>query len=375
MLRFGLIVNPVAGLGARTALKGSDDADVQRLARERGGSPRGAARGERALRRMGAAVQRVRWLTWGGAMGEALLQHLGVSCEVLGHPQEPPRADDTRRAARAMAAAGADLIVFCGGDGTARDLLEAVGAGLPVLGVPAGVKMHSGVFAATPEAAGAVLAALAEGGLVQATVTDVRDLDEAALREGRIAPAFYGEMSVPALGGFLQHTKEGGRENEALAQEEIAAEITERVRAAPGLYVLGPGSTLLAVKRALGMTPTLLGVDVLDAAEQIGRDVDAPWLERHLVDAGRPATLVLSFTRTQGFLLGRGNLQLSPALLRHLGRDRLWVVGTRTKLLSLGGRPLLMDTDDAALDAEWAGLVEIIAGYDDRLWYRIGAQD
>jgi predicted polyphosphate/ATP-dependent NAD kinase len=374
MLRFGLIVNPVAGLGARPALKGSDGAAIQAQARARGGVPRGAARGERALRRMGEALQQVRWLTWGGAMGEDLLKQLGVSCRVLGHPGQTPSARDTRRAARALADAGADLIVFCGGDGTARDLLDAVGTGTPVLGVPAGVKMHSGVFAATPEAAGEVLAALAAGALVQATVADVRDLDEAALREGRVAPAFYGEMSVPALGGFLQHTKEGGRENEALAQEEIAAEIVERAREAPGLYVLGPGSTLAAIKRALGVTPTLLGVDVLEGSRQIGRDVDAAWLERCVGERTGPVTLVLSFTRRQGFLLGRGNLQLTPALLRRIGRERVWVVGTRTKLLSLDGRPLLVDTDDTELDAAWAGLVEIVAGYDDRLWYRIGGQ-
>ena len=374
-LRIGVIVNPVAGVGARAATKGSDGADIQRLAAERGGVPRGEARGRRALDRLGNAARRLSWLTWGGAMGERLLNGAGLPADVLGEPHDPPEPGDTQVAARAMAERGVDLIVFCGGDGTARDLLGVLGTRVPVLGVPAGVKMHSGVFATTPEAAGDVLAALEAGGLVQATVADVRDLDEAGLREGRVAPAFFGEMSVPALGGFLQHTKEGGRENESLAQEEIAAEIVERVAAAPGLYLLGPGGTVAAVKRALGMQGTLLGVDVLQGGRQVGWDVDAAWLERYLDQQAEPvAALVLSFTRGQGFLLGRGNLQLSPAVLRRIGRDRLWVVGTRTKLLGLEGRPLLLDTDDAELDAGWQGLIEIVAGYDDRLWYRVGSQ-
>jgi predicted polyphosphate/ATP-dependent NAD kinase len=240
-----------------------------------------------------------------------------------------------------------------------------------VLGIPAGVKMHSGVFATTPEAAGSIIAALVEGGLVRAAIAEVRDLDEAALRQGVVRPTFYGEMAVPEAGGFLQHTKEGGRENEALAVEEIVAEVAERVADHPGVYVLGPGGTLSAVKSALGMEPTLIGVDVLREGRQIGWDVDAPWLERRLALTAERATLVLSFTRGQGFLLGRGNQQFSPAVLRRVGREHLWVVGTRTKLLSLEGRPLLVDTDDPDLDQEWSGLVEIVTGYRDSLLYRV----
>jgi predicted polyphosphate/ATP-dependent NAD kinase len=375
VLTFGLLVNPVAGVGGPAALKGSDGVDVQALARARGGTARGADRGLRALRAAGDAARAVRWLTWGGTMGERLLDAAGLAATTLGQPSGEPTAADTRRAARAMLDEGVDLIVFCGGDGTARDLLEALDRQVPVLGVPAGVKMHSGVFATTPESAGAILRALIEGGLVRSTLAEVRDLDEAALREGRLQPRYYGELPVPEIGSFLQHTKESGRENEALALEEIVAEVVEQMRARPGTYVLGPGSSLAAVKHSLGMTATLIGVDVLRVddggrAVQIGADVDARWLEDHLADA-TAATLIVSFTRQQGFLIGRGNQQLSPAVLRRIGRSRLWVIGTRTKLLSLGGRPLLIDTDDAVLDREWTGLVEVITGYDDRMFYRV----
>ena len=371
MLTFGLLVNPVAGLGGAVALKGSDGVATQSRARSRGAVSRGAARARRALAAAGDAAHRVRWLTWGGEMGADVLRAAGITPETLGEPARPSAAADTRRAVAAMLGAGVDLIVFCGGDGTARDVHAEVGPHLPVLGIPAGVKMHSGVFATTPEAAGSIIAALVEGGLVRAAIAEVRDLDEAALRQGVVRPTFYGEMAVPEAGGFLQHTKEGGRENEALAVEEIVAEVAERVADHPGVYVLGPGGTLSAVKSALGMEPTLIGVDVLREGRQIGWDVDAPWLERRLALTAERATLVLSFTRGQGFLLGRGNQQFSPAVLRRVGREHLWVVGTRTKLLSLEGRPLLVDTDDPDLDQEWSGLVEIVTGYRDSLLYRV----
>ncbi|MFU8816810.1 MAG: ATP-NAD kinase family protein, partial [Pseudomonadales bacterium] len=321
----------------------------------------------------GEAANAVRWLTWGGAMGADALAAAGLPATTLGEPVDAPSAADTQAAALAMLGAGVDLIVFCGGDGTARDLLLALDQRVAVLGVPAGVKMHSGVFATTPESAGEILRLLVAGGLVRRTLAEVRDLDEAALRQGTVAPRFYGELAVPEVGGFLQHTKEGGRENEALALEEIAAEVVEQVQTHPGLYLLGPGSSMAAIKRALGLQPTLIGVDVLRHGRQVGTDVDAAWLEAYLADAAEPATLIVSFTRQQGFLLGRGNQQLSPAVLRRIGRQGLWVVGTRTKLLSLEGRPLRIDTDDGELDRAWSGLVEVITGFEERMLYRIDA--
>jgi predicted polyphosphate/ATP-dependent NAD kinase len=379
MLRIGLLINPVAGIGGTLAFKGSDDVALQSAARAAGATGRGHGRALRTLAALGATAAAFEWLCWGGVMGEQALREAGVQARVVAQPGGATGPDDTVRAARALRDAGADLLLFCGGDGTARDIFAAVGQSIPVLGIPCGVKMHSGVFATTPEAAAAVLGALASGGLVRAALADVRDLDETALARGEVRPRFYGEVKVPEPGGFLQHTKESGRENEALALEEIVAEVVERIRERPGIYVLGSGSSLAAIKRALGMTPSLIGIDVLDGERQVGTDVDAAWLERSLrgLPGNRPpaATLVLSFTRHQGFLIGRGNLQLTPAVLRLIGRERLWVVGTRSKLLSLGGRALLIDTDDPVLDREWSGLVEIITGYDDRMWYRVASTE
>ena len=368
-LKFGLLVNPVAGIGGSVALKGSDGAEIQARARQRGGNPRAAPRTRRALRALGSAARAVRWVTWGGGMGEDLLAEAGLNSQLLGAPGDPGGALDTQRAASAMLAEGVDLIVFAGGDGTARDLLQAVGCRIPVLGIPAGVKMHSGVFTTTPERAGELLARLVDGGLVSSVLRQVRDLDEVALRAGEIRPRFFGELRVAEAGGYLQHTKERGRENESLAITEISADVVERLASVDEAVVLGPGSTVAEIKRSLGFEGSVLGFDVWREGAVIALDVDTRWL----LDRLDRAVVVLSFTRGQGALLGRGNQQLSPAFLRQIGREALWVIGTRTKLNSLEGRPLLIDTDDPELDQVWSGLVEITAGYEDRLFYRLSA--
>ncbi len=380
MLTFGFIINPVAGIGGSVALKGSDGVAVQDQALARGGIPRGSARARRMLASLGESAKQVRWLTWGGAMGAEVLDALGIESQVLGDPALKSTAADTQAGARALAEAGVDLLVFCGGDGTARDILQAIHQTVPVLGIPAGVKMHSGVFATTPESAARILEALLAGGLVRAALCEVRDLDEEALRQGIVRPRYFGELAIPEAGGFLQHTKESGRESEPLALQEIVAEVVERLSQHAGLVVLGPGGSLAAIKRALDIEPTLIGFDVLEDGKQVGRDVDGDWLENRLaklsacsLPASEGPLLILSFTRNQGFLIGRGNQQLTPGVLRLVPRQNLWVVGTRSKLLSLEGRPLLIDTDDAALDAAWSGLIQIITGYDDRLWYRLSS--
>ncbi len=371
-LRFGLVLNPVAGVGGPAGLKGSDGAGIQELALQRGYSPRAAARAGSALAAFSKASE-VHWHCAGGVMGEDALRARGVEPDVVYRPSVSAgtTATDTRSAATALERAGCDLIVFVGGDGTARDMHAALGDRVPVLGVPAGVKMHSAVFAVSPEAAGQLLELLVSGGLVAAVRADVRDIDEAKLRAGEIGNRFYGEMSVPDFAGYLQQTKIGGRENEALAVEEIVADIEQRYADEAGLLVLAPGSTVYRIKQALGINePTLLGVDVLLDGRSLLLDANSQQIDGAVNDAGG-AILIVSFTRGQGFLFGRGNQQLSAGLLKGLPRENLVVVGTRSKLATLSGRPLLVDTGDANVDQELAGLIEVTAGFEDRLYYQV----
>ena len=185
MLKIALLINPVAGIGGSVGLKGSDGRAVQSRAATMGGEARGFTRARRALVRAAEVLEQIDWVTWGGSMGGLLLDEFEVPGVVLETPVDEPTANDTRRGAGRFLVEQVDLLVFAGGDGTARDVLAAVETKLPVLGIPAGVKMHSGVFATTPEVAGDVLIRLVRGGLVRSTLADVRDLDEAALRAGQ----------------------------------------------------------------------------------------------------------------------------------------------------------------------------------------------
>ena len=262
-LHLGLLVNPLAGIGGSLALKGSDGAEVRELAarRPRESPTRAMRRAVRALEPLAHAGARVRFSTWAGSMGEHSLNELALPATVLGSASgEISSADDTRIAAAALRDAGIDLLVFAGGDGTARDVYDAVGEDLPVLGIPAGVKMHSGVFAVSPEAAAELLLKLASAGLVGLQAREVRDIDEEAFRRDVVRSRFYGEMPVPGDSSYLQHTKVGGRESQELVAVDIAAWLVETMEP-DTTYFVGPGSTTAAIMETLQLPNTLLGVD------------------------------------------------------------------------------------------------------------------
>lgn len=366
LFRLGFLVNPDAGLGGALALKGSDG--LAALARARGAVPQAGSRARLALQELLPWRGRLKVFTAAGNMGADIVRELGFACEVVHEPAGPSTAADTEAAARALAAARVDLLLFAGGDGTARDIERSVGLGLPVLGIPAGVKMHSGVFAVNPRAAAEIVKLMLDGQLVLVDSADVRDIDEAALREGRVAARYYGELRVPQEGRYLQQVKCNGREVEALVLQEIAAEVTEHM-ATGETYFLGPGTTVAAIMDELGLPNTLLGVDVVRDGELVAADCDASTLERFA--AAGACRLILTATGGQGMLLGRGNQQLSPAVLRAVGREGLVVIATHEKLKALAGRPLLMDLPDEALAQEFAGFVEVITGYHSRVLYRL----
>ena len=365
--KVGLLVNPVAGLGATVALRGSDGEARQTTARRLGGTPRAPTRATDFLNQLGHVGADLDWFSWYG-LGAECLQDLGFDCKAVGTAATPSTAEDSQACVRQLCSCDIDLLLFVGGDGTAVDVLGAVKPQQLCLGVPAGVKMHSGVFAVSPQAAAKVLGDLLSGHLVEAIEADVVDYLPAQRSATSIQVEHFGVLKVPQAGGFLQHTKEGGRESEPLVVEEICADILESLASARPL-VLGPGSTLLAIKQALGAPePTLRGIDVLTDTYQWQTNATAALLEK-LTEPW----LVISFTRHQGFLLGRGNLELSPQFLQGLQPDRLVVVSSRTKISSLEGRPLLIDTGVSEQDQRFAGLVEITAGYQDQLVYRVQA--
>jgi predicted polyphosphate/ATP-dependent NAD kinase len=276
-------------------------------------------------------------------------------------------------AAQILLKKGVDLLVFVGGDGTARDLLQAIGDQVPVVGIPAGVKIHSGVYGITPAAAGQVIAQLVRGELVSLRSQEVRDIDEEEFRAGRVKARYYGELQVPESHQYMQATKDGAKEGskevEALVLDDIAAHVEELME--PGVrYIMGSGSTVAAVMHYLGLENTLLGVDVIEDGHVIASDVTAQQL-LDLCDQ-QAAELFITLIGGQGHVLGRGNQQLSPELIKQLGLGNIHIVATKTKLKELKGRPLLVDSGDPQLDQDLAGLVPVICGFHDVVLYPLG---
>jgi predicted polyphosphate/ATP-dependent NAD kinase len=367
-LKLGLLVNPLAGLGGSVALKGSDGAAAAE-ALERGARPQATDKAARALRRLAEeAVPEL--LCWGGDMGAAAAAEAGLEARVIGAAEGESSPEDTMAAARALADAGVDLLLFAGGDGTARDICAAVGERLPVLGIPAGCKMHSGVYAVNPEAAGALLAKLSRGELINLDEAEVRDIDEEAFRAGRVVARTYGSLRVPAESSrLLQQVKSGGAGNEDLARTDLAARVVEDLED-DTWYLMGSGSTVEAVMEELGLPNTLLGVDLVRNEEVVAADVTADEIRQYLAD-GAPARAVITVIGGQGHLFGRGNQQFSPEVIRRIGRENLLVVATRNKLQALEGRPLLVDTGDPELDRELCGLLRVLTGYEDEVLYPV----
>ena len=394
--RLGLIVNPCAGVGGRVGLKGSDGAEVLRAALERGAVRDAPRRARLALERLARSRAHVEVVTWPGEMGEDEARAAGFSPRVLGSLQgrtsyvawELERsgkrpvvtggdfvlttADDTEQAARDLAAAGVDLILFAGGDGTARNICDAVGERVPVIGVPAGVKIHSAVYATTPAAAGDIAALFLQERPVgvQLREGEVMDIDEQAFREDRVSAQLYGFLTVPYARGLTQSAKAGGVAGEERALNDIATEVIAGME--PGaLYLLGPGTTTRTVMQRLGLPKTLLGVDAVRDGRLVGADLaEGDLLE--LAAASPKTYIVVTVIGGQGHIFGRGNQQFSPAVLRRVGRDHVIVIATQTKLLSLEGRPLLVDTGDPGLDAELSGYAKVVTALGERTMYKVG---
>lgn len=380
-----LVVNPIAGIGGPAGLAGSDGAAVQERAEALGSRRRAAERARLALEtvaaRSAADASRPVVLTAAGAMGEDAVRAAGLEPRVVfrassGDGTGETTAADTTAAARALVDAGASLVLFAGGDGTARDVAAGLGPDAAALGIPAGVKMYSPVFAVSSRAAGALAAAWVAAsearGSLPVQQREVLDVDEAQLRVARVEPRLYATMPVPYLAGRTQARKSATPASEHAAVVAAARGAARSLR--PGVrYLLGPGGTMAEVARELGVAKTPLGVDVvLDGAV-----VRAAASESELLDeiAAGPAKAVVSVIGGQGFLLGRGNQQLSARVLHALGPDPLVAVAPEQKLIDLGGRPLLVDTGDAAVDARLAGFVRVITSAATTSIYPVTAPD
>lgn len=372
MFKLGLIVNPYAGLGGTVGLKGSDGDHIRTEAIARGAEPRAMQRMTRALQVIADLGRQIDIFCFAGDMGEASSIASGFTTHVIGDAkQQPSSAKDTCDAAAALMQQGVDLILFAGGDGTARLLADVVGTTQPVLGVPSGVKMHSGVYANSPEAAGEILRQLLTGTLVNIVERDVKDIDEDAFRNGQVRARFYGTLLVPEDSHYLQQVKNAGTERDELAQLDVVQGMIELLQA-DTLYLVGPGSTTHLFLQELGIEGSLLGVDLLMNSKLIAVDVSATQIVAELEKFAGPVKMIISAIGGQGHILGRGNQQFTPEILRRIGKDNIYVIAARGKILALNGRPLLVDTNDPELDISFGGYRPVITGYRETIMYPVG---
>jgi predicted polyphosphate/ATP-dependent NAD kinase len=369
--KLGLIVNPIAGMGGRVGLKGSDGPEILEKAIELGAVSTSPGRAVEALKRIDPIKERIELITYPHEMGEDEAKECGFDPRVIGSIQRgKTTSDDTKAAARDMAESGVDLILFAGGDGTARDIYAAIDGEVPVLGIPTGVKIHSGVFAINPSSAGDLAVMYLREGQAATREAEVMDIDEEAFREDRISARLYGYLTVPYEKNLVQSSKGGSPPQEELSLEAIARDIIEEMEE-DVIYVIGPGTTTRPIAESLGLPKTLLGVDVVLDGRLIASDVnEAQLLE--LID-GRRAKIIVTAIGGQGFVFGRGNQQISPEVIKRVGKENIIVVATPGKLATLEGRPLLVDTGERELDELLSGYIRVITGYSKRVVYKVGS--
>ena len=372
MFKLGVIINPYAGLGGSVGLKGSDGEAIRSEALARGAEQRAPARMQRTLESIGEFNQQIEVICFAGDMGEVAAKNAGFIPRIIGVAKNnPSEAEDTCAAAQALMNEQADLILFAGGDGTARLIADVVGTAQPVLGVPSGVKMHSGVYAVSPEAAGEILKQLLTGKLVNIAERDVKDIDEEAFRNGQVRARFYGTLLVPEDSQNLQQVKNAGTERDELAQLDVAQEMIDQLQT-DTLYLVGPGSTTHLFLQELGLEGSLLGVDLLLNNKLIALDVSAPQIVQQLDNFTGQVKIIITAIGGQGHILGRGNQQFTPAIVRRIGKDNIYIIAARGKILALDGRPLLVDTNDPQLDKQLVGYWPVITGYRDTIIYPVG---
>jgi predicted polyphosphate/ATP-dependent NAD kinase len=360
MKKLGLIVNPVAGMGGRVGLKGTDGMEALKKALALGAKPVAPERAVRMLKKLAPAKSRLVLITYPHEMGEDGARESGFGLEVVGSiTSGKTTSEDTKRAAREMAKAGVDLIAVVGGDGTMRDVYDEIKNEVPVLGVPAGVKVHSAAFSTSPEAAAeTVMKFLWEE--LPLKEAEVMDVDEETYRAGRLSAKLYGFVLTPYEPTLIQGMKVASleAETEMEQQKSIAKHVVE-IMEPRIVYFLGPGTTTRAVAEALGEEKTLLGVDAVQNEKIIARDVNEKDILKRLNDGG--CVIIVSPIGGQGYILGRGNQQFSPEVLKSVGKENIWVLATPQKL-SL--TPVLrVDTGDPDLDKEFKGYIRVTAGY------------
>ncbi|OYT60310.1 ATP-NAD kinase [Thermoplasmatales archaeon ex4484_30] len=346
MKKIGFVLNPIAGMGGRVGLKGTDG--MVKEAIKRGAKPFAAERAKEAMEGLSAKI-----FTCSPPMGEECLG----DCEVIYSPPKKTSALDTKKACKAFLNKKVDIVVFCGGDGTARDVYSIIGKKLPILGIPAGVKMHSSVFAVNAIAAREVLTQFLEG-KTQLIETEIMDVDESAFRDNRLKTKIYGYAITPYKKMLIQQGKMVfSSMDEERYKKEIALFLSLICK--KGITILGAGTTVEKIAEELGIKKSLLGVDVIKDGKIVARDASEDEILHHL--NGEKARIIVSPTGRQGFIFGRGNQQISARVIKKVGTNNIIIASTPHKLAQTPY--LFVDTGDKEIDKKLVGWRSVITGF------------
>ena len=371
--KLGLVINPIAGIGGSVALKGSDGVGVAEQAIALGATAKSNARASLALEILLPYKDNMTIYTVSSDMGESTAKALGFTTQVVHQVENKVTTErDTELAVKALIDEGIDLLLFAGGDGTARNVCHIVDDKFPVLGIPAGCKIHSGVYAITPKAAGRVVELMITNQLVSLTDADVMDIDESLFREGIVKAKRFGEMRVPSELRYIQAVKSGGKESDELVLQDIAADVIAKMD--DELFIIGSGSTTAFVMEELALENTLLGVDAICQQALIASDLTEAdlWQLMQPYKLGQ-VKLVITLIGGQGHIFGRGNQQLSPRIIRAIKKENIMIIATKAKLNALQARPLIADTGESELDMELSGYLPVITGYNDQVLYPVAS--
>jgi predicted polyphosphate/ATP-dependent NAD kinase len=366
MKRIGLIANPIAGMGGSVGLKGTDG-EIIKDAMKLGAKPVVPKRVETFVSHL-KSKDEIFLLVAPGKMGEELVNDKGFRYEVIGQIQQHTTAEDTKRIAKLMLDEQVELLVFCGGDGTARDIFDAIELKIPVVAIPSGVKMFSSVFALNPKAAAQIVDKFIEE-TTDKQEKEVLDIDEDAFRDNRLDSKLYGYLVVPKIQNLIQNAKDSSKVGRTIDENkyEIAQQIIETMEEET-LYLLGPGTTVKSITDQLNLTKSLLGVDAIYNKSFIGEDLNESSIIE-LLDKYQKGKIIVSPIGGQGFVFGRGNKQFTPKILKRVGKNNIIIIGTEDKIKRL--KCLRVDTGDDETDKMLEGVTKVIIGYKEELICKI----
>lgn len=355
-MMIGFLVNPIAGMGGRVGLKGTDN--VLEEAIRRGAKPISPVRASRFLSELSKYKLEIEFVTPPSIMGEDFLMKTKFKFTVEGDINIPTTREDTINFVEKVKDS-IDLLVFVGGDGTARDIYQVIDAEIPVIGVPSGVKIFSGVFTITPEDAAKLLHEYIKGEAIL-DYAEVLDIDEDEYRSGKIKIKVYGYMKIPYRPGYIQGSKSPTPVTEVKEElEAIARYIVEEMED-DVLYITCPGNTVKEIHKILGFEYTPLGVDLITKKSVVKLDASEKDVITYLKKFSR-AVIIVSPIGGQGIIFGRGNQVVSPDVLRMVGLNNIIVLSPRWKLSGL--ECLYVDTDDASLNREFPEVIKVVVGY------------